>query len=122
MSTVTDFKAPIRSQSAGGSDEAAERLVRELHEALRAAVGPYRAPTADELWDRVIAVTHLLPELRESGITEEEVEMIATLLISRAVETRISERISDSLAEVFPPVKQRERGFGRLAQLAWSNG
>jgi hypothetical protein len=122
MSTVTiDHNRPTRLERAGGPDDDAARIVRELHEALHAAVSPYKPPTSEELWERVL---RFLPDIVESGVlTDDELDALATILASRLVETRFSERMAETLSDVLPSAsKSRERSIGRLTQLSWRYG
>jgi hypothetical protein len=93
-------------------------VAKEVHDAVRRAVSPFKSPSADELQERIPEVLHWVLEVAEEvGLTDDEVGEVLEAYVSRVLATRVSERLADTLAESAPA---RDVPLGQLRHWRYS--
>ena len=104
-------------------DEASE-VLEDIHGLLLQSVAPYRAPTSEEMRERLPGLARIVWELaEEEGLSDEDACAIFEALVSRVLETRLSERLSETLANSgVGRERTRMHAAGRFGQFAMSDG
>lgn len=98
-------------------------VLEEIHGLIRRSVAPYRAPTSNEMRERLPELARIIWELaEEEGLSDEDACAIFESLVSRVLETQLSERLSETLSNSGVSRERPRMQTGRFGQFAMSNG